>query len=122
MTDEDQMEHARRLAGAIQTPSNLDRLDLQLYADRLARQAARLVDEMQACRLRIAWREIEKDARCNLPAEQMDALESLGIVEAAYTERGRPGNDDEAILARRKQQLVALAALQTFIDDRIEAL
>ena len=41
----------------------VDRLDLELYADRLARHADRLADEIAAARLRLSWQLIEHDAR-----------------------------------------------------------
>ncbi len=41
----------------------VDRLDLELYADRLARHADRLADEISAARLRLSWQLIEHDAR-----------------------------------------------------------
>jgi hypothetical protein len=92
----------------------MDRLDLELYADRLARHASRLADELAAARLRIAWAELEAGARDELGPSRSLALEALGVLAPA----GGPAAD-EALVARRCEQLEALAALQAHVERRI---
>ena len=95
----------------------MDRLDLELYADRLARHASRLADELAAARLRLTWAELERAARAELGAGRSLLLESLGVLAPADA-----GATDEALLARRREQLEALAALQVYVEREISAL
>ena len=95
----------------------MDRLDLELYADRLARHASRLADELAAARLRLTWAELERAARVDLGAGRSLLLESLGVLGKDDT-----GPADEAVLARRREQLEALAALQVYVERCIERL
>jgi hypothetical protein len=92
----------------------MDRLDLELYADRLARHASRLADELAAARLRLTWAELERAAREELGAGRSLLLESLGVL-AQIDASGA----DEALLARRREQLEALAALQVYVERAI---
>jgi hypothetical protein len=82
----------------------MDRLDLELYADRLARHASRLADELAAARLRLTWAELERS-------------ESLGVLAQVDA-----GGADEALLVRRREQLEALAALQVYVERQISEL
>ncbi|HMG99263.1 MAG TPA: hypothetical protein VK546_10105 [Gaiellales bacterium] len=75
----------------------MDRLDLELYADRLARHASRLADELAAARLRLTWAELERDARVELGAGRSLLLESLGVLAQVDA-----SGADEALLARRR--------------------
>jgi hypothetical protein len=95
----------------------MDRLDLELYADRLARHAARLSDDLEAARLRIAWALLERDARAALGARRAALLEAVGVLADAAS-----STDDAALVARRRQQLGALEALQSHVEMRIAAL
>ncbi len=103
----------RDAAGTLGGPSlaRMDRLDLELYADRLARHASRLADELAAARLRLTWAELERDARTQLGAGRPLLLESLGVLAQADAEGA-----DEGLLARRREQLEALAALQVYVE------
>ena len=92
----------------------MDRLDLELYADRLARHASRLADELAAARLRLTWATLERDARAELGPGRSLLLESLGVL--AQTDAN---GTDEALLARRCEQLDALAELQVYVERRI---
>ena len=105
--------------GAQAAPSlaGMDRLDLELYADRLARHASRLADELAAARLRLTWAVLERDARAELGAGRSLLLESLGVLAPADA-----SGADEALLARRREQLEALAALQVYVERSISAL
>ncbi len=93
----------------------MDRLDLELYADRLARHASRLADELAAARLRLTWAALERDARAELGAGRSLLLESLGVLAHCG-----PSGADEALMTRRHEQLEALAALQVYVERRIE--
>lgn len=95
----------------------MDRLDLELYADRLARHASRLADELAAARLRLTWAELERAAREELGAGRSLLLESLGVLA-----RSDASGADEALLARRREQLEALAALQVYVERAIAAI
>ncbi len=90
-----------------------DRLDLELYADRLARHSSRLADEIATARLRQAWQRLELDARRELGATAWAQLEALGIVSAA----GDPS--DEHLIERRHEQLRALSQLQELVEQRL---
>jgi hypothetical protein len=54
----------------------MPRLELELYADRLARHAERLRDDIDGARLRIAWSGIEAVARAELGARDVAVLEA----------------------------------------------
>jgi hypothetical protein len=95
----------------------MDRLDLELYADRLARHADRLSDDLEAARLRRSWAALEREARVALGARQVSLLEAVGVIADASA-----GGDDAALVARRRQQLGALEALQSHVEMRIAAL
>jgi hypothetical protein len=95
----------------------MDRLDLELYADRLARHASRLADELAAARLRLTWATLERDARVSLGAGRSLLLESLGVLVPVDG-----SGADEALLVRRREQLDALAALQVYVERCISAL
>jgi hypothetical protein len=95
----------------------MDRLDLELYADRLARHADRLSDDLEAARLRMSWAVLERDARAALGARRCALLEAVGVIADEAT-----GDDDAALVARRRQQLGALEALQAHVEARIAEL
>jgi hypothetical protein len=95
----------------------MDRLDLELYADRLARHADRLSDDLEAARLRVAWAVLEHDARAALGARRSALLEAVGVMADDGS-----SDDDAALIARRRQQLGALEALQAHVEMRIAEL
>jgi hypothetical protein len=95
----------------------MDRLDLELYADRLARHSDRLSDDLEAARLRMSWAVLERDARAALGARRCALLEAVGVIADGAT-----GDDDAALVARRRQQLGALEALQAHVEARIAEL
>ena len=92
----------------------VDRLDLELYADRLARHADRLADEISAARLRLSWQLIERDARAELSADETARLEAVGVL-------GTPeGSDqDTRLIERRHDQLAAISRLQEIVERKI---
>jgi hypothetical protein len=94
----------------------MDRLDLELYADRLARHSDRLSDDLEAARLRMSWAVLERDAREALGARRVALLEAVGVIASPTAD------DDAALVARRRQQLGALEALQAHVELRIAEL
>ena len=58
----------------------MDRLDIELYAERLARHVERAADELADARLREAWWELESAARPSLSARDVERLETLGLL------------------------------------------
>jgi hypothetical protein len=96
------------------TPPRYDRLDLELYADRLTRHASRLADEVAAARLRLCWQRLEREAQNELGATAWMQLETLGIVSGCINA------DDQQLLTRRRDQLAALAQLQELVEQRIQ--
>jgi hypothetical protein len=93
----------------------MDRLDLELYADRLARHAERLADDIAAARLRLAWADVERRARDALGAGDSLRLEALGVLQP-----GSGGAEDRALIERRRAQLEALGRLQAFVERDLE--
>jgi hypothetical protein len=94
----------------------VDRLDLELYADRVARHAGRLADELAAARMRVAWAQFEAEARPQLAAGDVLVLEAIGALESRATA------EDEAVIARRQRQLEALGRLQAIVEERLAGL
>jgi hypothetical protein len=95
----------------------MDRLDLELYADRLARHADRLGDDVATARLRLAWAELERRARGELRAGDALRLEALGVLQPATT-----GAEERTLIERRRTQLDALQRLQAFVERELQAL
>ena len=95
----------------------MERLDLELYADRLARHAERLADDVDAARLRLVWGELERRARADLGAADSMRLEALGV-------HGPPGGggEDRTLIERRGLQLAALKRLQAHVERELTAL
>jgi len=58
----------------------MDRLDIELYAERLARHAERTADDLADARLREAWWELEQEVRGSLTAADVARLEGLGLL------------------------------------------
>ena len=56
----------------------MDRLDLELYAERLARHAERTADDLADARLREAWWELEQTARPQLTAADVAVVATAG--------------------------------------------
>src|SRR4051795_12896208 len=91
----------------------MDRLDLELYADRLARDAQRIADELAAARLRLAWAAFETWARSRLGADDCRLLEAVGALRSGATA------DDEALVERRRRQLQAIGGLPALGGERL---
>jgi hypothetical protein len=92
----------------------VSRIELELYADRLARQAERLRDDIDGARLRLAWSGLEQRVRPELGARDTAVLEALGVLVTV---------DDAAerrLLERRLAQLGALERLQALVERELE--
>jgi hypothetical protein len=96
----------------------MDRLDLELYADRLARHAERIADDIAAARLRLSWNAFEAQARTRLPAADGRLLEAIGVLGAL------PGTaeEDRRLVDRRRGQLEALGRLQALAEAELREL
>ncbi len=105
------------MSGSIEWYRVMDRLDLELYADRLARHEARLRDEIAAARLRIAWRELEDRGRAQLTPCDAALLDAIGVFGVT-----NDGRDDRAFVVRRTSQLIALSRFQALVEREIDAL
>ena len=92
-----------------------DRLDLELYADRLARQTERLRDDVDGARLRIAWSGIEAVARAELGARDVAVLEALGALVQPDPAAER------RLLERRLRQLECVERLQAIVERELGA-
>jgi len=89
------------------------RLELELYADRLARHAERLRDDIDGARLRIAWGGIEAVARAELGSRDVAVLEALGALvqpDAAAERR---------LLEGRIRQLECVERLQALVEREL---
>jgi len=96
----------------------MDRLDLERYADRLARHAERIADDIAAARLRLSWSAFEALARTRLPAADGRLLEAIGVLVPL------PGTaeEDRRLVDRRRGQLDALARLQALAEEQLREL
>jgi hypothetical protein len=91
------------------------RLELELYADRLARQVQRLRDDIDGARARIAWAQLERSARDELSGSDRCLLEALGVFSDADEAA------EERLVERRLRQLRALERLQALVERELDA-
>jgi hypothetical protein len=93
----------------------MGRIELELYADRLARHAERLRDDVEGGRMRIEWSALEARARKELGARDSAVLDALGVFggEEAAAER--------RLVERRLRQLRVVERLQALVEREIEA-
>lgn len=87
--------------------------DLELYADRLARHADRLVDDISAARIRRTWATHEAACIDVMTAADVRTLEAVGVLA------GRDDHDDADLISRRVTQLAALERLQDYTQRAI---
>ena len=91
----------------------MDRLDVELYAERLARHAERAADDLADTRLRAAWCELERDLRRGLDEADAARLEGLGLLLPP------PAADAVArAVAERTRDLQAIQRLQAAVERR----
>lgn len=89
------------------------RLDLELYAERVARLVKCAADDLADARLRLAWVELEHEFRGGIPEDLAARLEGLGAM--------RPDADGERLaqaVRERSEDLRALHALQHAVEVR----
>ena len=93
----------------------MKRIELELYAERLAGHAERVRDEIETARLHLSWAELEDRARQRLAAGECAVLEALGAlacIDAAAERR---------LIERRVAQLRVVERLQALVEEEIEA-
>jgi hypothetical protein len=92
----------------------MDRLDLELYADRLTRHADRLADDLAAARLRVRWSAFERAAGVRLDPEDAARLTAAGVLLGPASEA-----DDRSLMLRRRAELAALERLQGLVEAEL---
>jgi hypothetical protein len=91
------------------------RIELELYAERLSRQADRLSDDVDGARMRIAWAQLEARARERLSSADMCVLDALGVFTGAEEAAER------RLISRRVRQLEALRRFQALVEAELAA-
>jgi hypothetical protein len=90
-------------------------VDLAVYADALAGEAAALSARAERIRSKLRQAKIERRARNDLPAATVDRLESLGLL---------CGTDERAAhadLRELEESLSALEELQAWVESELAA-
>jgi hypothetical protein len=95
--------------------AGMQRIQLELYAERLARQAERLRDDVETARLRIAWAGLERRAREALGSADAVVLDALGVFSGADAAAER------RLLERRVRQLGVVERLAAFVEEELAA-
>ena len=94
----------------------MNRIEIELYADRLSRHAERLRDDLEGARMRLGWVQLESAARDRLGARDCAVLEALGVL---------CGSDEAAerrLIDRRLRQLEVVERYQALVEQRLEEL
>jgi hypothetical protein len=94
----------------------MNRIEIELYADRLARHAERLRDDLDGARMRLGWVQLEASAREQLGARDCAVLEALGVL---------CGPDEAAerrLIDRRLRQLEVIERYQALVEQELEGL
>jgi hypothetical protein len=91
-------------------------VDLALYADALAGEAAALQARAERARSRLRQAEIEREARAALSAATVRRLETMGLLGQSDD---APARDELGELAER---LAALRELQAWVETKLAAL
>ena len=90
-------------------------VDLALYADTLAGEAAALQARAERARARLRQAAVERSARNELPSATCDRLDALGVMSRI---------DEEAVraeLAELVASLGALRELQVWVESKLAA-
>lgn len=90
-------------------------VDLAVYADALAGEAASLAARVERTRLRLRQAAIEREARGALGPAAVGRLEALGLLRAPDGEALR------AELCELEEALAALEELQAWVEARLAA-
>src|SRR5689334_8219947 len=85
-------------------------IDLSLYADRLAGEAATLMARIEREHGRLRQAAIERTARGALPAVAVERLEALGLLRTRV---------DPVALAELEETLDALEALEAWVEEAL---
>ena len=97
-------------------------IELAVYADALAGEAAALAARAERARSRLREAAIERAARADLPPATVARLEELGLLSA---DGGRARRDlrecDEALATLRELQAWVESRLAAADDDRLSA-
>lgn len=91
-------------------------VDLAIYADALAGEAAAIAARAERVRTRLREAVIERDAKRGLPAQTAARLERLGLLV---------DRDERALraeLAELEEDVAALEQLQTWVEARLHEL
>ena len=88
-------------------------VDLAIYADTLAAEAAAVAARIERARSRLRESAIEHEARSELARGTVDRLERLGLLRPA--DEGRLSTE----LRRLEADLEALQELQTWVEERM---
>jgi hypothetical protein len=90
-------------------------VDLAIYADVLAGEAAAVAARVERARSRLRESAIEREARRELPRRTIERLEALGLL--------RPGDEQRlrAELTRLEADLAAIEELQAWVEGRLSA-
>jgi hypothetical protein len=88
-------------------------VDLAIYADTLAAEAAAVAARIERARSRLRESAIEHEARRELARGTIDRLERLGLLRPA--DEGRLSTE----LRRLEADLEALQELQAWVDERM---
>lgn len=91
----------------------MQRIDLELYADRLSRHAERLRDDAEGARVRIAWAGLELRARERVGARDAAVLEALGVFA------GADPSAERRLLERRLRQLAVVERFQALVEAEL---
>jgi hypothetical protein len=91
-------------------------VDLAIYADSLAAEAATLAARLERARGRLRHAALEQEARRALPPDVISRLEALGVLA---TDR-RPA-DDTAEVVDAQESLNAVERLQTWVERQLYA-
>lgn len=89
----------------------MDRLDLELYAERLTRYRERVLDDLAHARMRESWSAFEAEARARLDPQETARLTALGILASEHADE-----DARALSAERSADLIALERLQVLVE------
>jgi hypothetical protein len=91
-------------------------VDLAIYADALAGEAAAIAARAERVRMRLREAVIERDARTGLPAETAARLQQLGLLV---------DRDERALraeLAGLEKDVAAIEELQAWVEARLSDL
>jgi hypothetical protein len=88
-------------------------VDLAVYADALAGEAAALAARAERLRSKLRQAKIERRARNDLPPATVDRLESLGVLCATDERR------THAELRELEDSLTALEELQAWVEEEL---